>query len=261
VGGQAARGRAERRQGTGGASLGAGGRAALAAWMDDAALVRAVAAWAGRPSPRALAGLRAGAAVEVDVAESVRAAIRRAGALTAITRRPRRRKIPTLLVLWDVSGSMAQYVPHFFPWLYGVRRVRPACRVVAFGRDWADITPWLALPPGAARSRLGELAGVFGGGTAIAATLMAVREAGWLTSGTVLVVISDGWEAEQPEWLAGELAHAAAAVRRLVWVNPLMALPGYQPIQRGVVVARRYADRMAAGMPYDDLARLGEQDA
>lgn len=238
-----------------------GGRAALAPWLLDPSLGRAVAAWSGRPTTRALAGARSGAVVEPDVVATMRSARRRAGLVSDLRRRPRRRRRARLLVLWDVSGSMAEFVPHFFPWIYGVAATRPHLRVWAFGRDYEDITDELRRPAEEARRHLGRLAGVFGGGTAIAATMAAARSAGLIAPSTVVVVISDGWEAERPEALAGELAAWAGSVRRLVWINPLMSIPGYQPVQRGIVIARRYADRMAAGMPYGDLARVGEQDA
>ena len=162
-----------------------------------------------------------------------------------------------MVVLWDVSGSMGEFVPHFFPWLHGLVHLREHVRVVAFARDFVEVTKALLRPPREARARLEQIQGIFGGGTAIAATVRACRRIGLVKPSTVVVVISDGWEAESPAALARELSRLAGLARKLIWVNPLMATPGYEPIQRGIETALRYADIMEPGIPYQNLSRIG----
>ena len=214
-------------------------------------------AWASRPTVGALFGVRQGTRVEPDLARTARAALRRGGVVSWPVMLARKRRRPGLLVLWDVSGSMGEFVPHFFPWLHGLVHTREDVRVVAFARDFVEVTGELQKPPHAARTGLERIAGIFGGGTAIAATVRASRLIGLVRPSTIVVVISDGWEAESPALLASELAVLAGQARSLIWVNPLMATPGYQPVQRGIETALRYADIMEAGLPYQTLARLG----
>lgn len=249
--------RPERRQGVGGGTLAPGGRAGLVDPRLDRPLREAVAAWMSRPSVGALFGVRHGVDVVPDLAGTARAALRRGGMVSWPVKEPRRRRRPGVLVLWDVSGSMGEFVPHFFPWLHGLVQARENVRVVAFARDFVEVTGALLNPAGEARAALQHVEGIFGGGTAIASTVRACRLLGLVRPSTVVVMISDGWEAEAPAALAHELAALVGEARRLVWVNPLMATPGYEPVQRGIETALRYADIMEAGLPYASLTRLG----
>ena len=250
----------DRRQGVGGASLAAGGTLAAPgtpAWPDGLQL--AVASWTARPTVPALHQHRAGRRREVDLAATLSAARRTAGQVWQVRRRAGRRRRPGLVVLWDVSGSMADQIRYYGLWLAGVVRERPDVAVYAFGADWADVTPLLA----DTRDVWGALRQFeeWGGGTAIGQAVAGVVAASVLRPSTRVVVISDGWEAAPPDQLAWALARLKNRCARLVWLNPLMATPGYEPIQRGIRVALRYVDRMTAGATYQDLARVGQAEA
>lgn len=241
----------------GGGTLAPGGRAGLPDPHLDPALREAILAWGTRPTVGALYGSRIGAKVEPDLAGTARAALRRGGVVSWPVMMARRRRRPGVVVLWDVSGSMGEFVPHFFPWLHGLVQTREDVRVMAFARDFVEVTAELRRPAREARAALERIQGIFGGGTAIAATVRACRLLGLVKPSTVVVVISDGWEADSPRELAGELSSIAGQARKLIWVNPLMATPGYEPVQRGIETALRYADIMEPGIPYRNLSRMG----
>jgi uncharacterized protein with von Willebrand factor type A (vWA) domain len=253
-------GRPELRQGAGGASLAAGGTLDPSAAGEDAAgLLAAVRAWGARPTVGALERRRAGPHREIDVRATLQGARRTGGKLVRVARRPRRRRPPGLVVAWDVSGSMADQIRYYGAWLAGLVRGRPDVRVFAFGSASAEVTELLADPRDVwkALARFDQ----WGGGTAIGRALAAIVDTGALRPSTRVVVVSDGWEAAPPEQLAQALARLRDRAARVLWLNPLMATPGYEPVQRGIRVARRYVDRMAAGATYRELARLGATEA
>lgn len=258
--GEAAPAPPDRRQGVGGASLAAGGT--LDASPPETAwdgLRLAVASWTARQAVPALHQKRAGRRRDVDLAATVRAARRTGGQVWQVRRRAGRRRTPGLVVLWDVSGSMADQIRYYGVWLAGLVSRRTDVAVYAFGAAWADVTPLLADTDNVwgALARFEE----WGGGTAIGQAVAGVVAASVLRPSTRVVVISDGWEAAPADELARALARLKNRCARVVWLNPLMATPGYEPIQRGIRVALRYVDRMAAGATYRDLARIGQAEA
>lgn len=231
--------------------------------MAGGALFAAVLAWTGDPRRPALKGRRHGIGGRVNLARTIREARRQGGRLMRLVREPAPRRPRDLVVLWDVSGSMAEYIPHYLPWLHGVVVRRPRTRVVIFGTEAVEVTPLLRGPYGRARATLEAVRHAWGGGTAIGRAVDVVNREVLPRAGpsVMVVVISDGWEAEPEARLNRALARLKRRVDRLVWVNPLAATPGYRPVQRGIVVARRYADRMAAGATYPGLETLGLQEA
>jgi uncharacterized protein with von Willebrand factor type A (vWA) domain len=225
-----------------------------------AALRQAVEAWRGRERRVGRRGVRRGPRVEPDWATVRRQAARRGGLVLVAAHRARRRRPVPVVVLWDVSGSMGEYVPLYLPWLRELARRRAHLRVLAFGPAVEDVTALLRRDLGEVADTLRRMS-VFGGGTAIGRAVEVMLEADAVRASSLVIIISDGWEGESPERLARALARLRGRARRLMWLNPLRATPGYRPLQRGMMVAARYMDRVAAGASLAELARLGEAEA
>jgi uncharacterized protein with von Willebrand factor type A (vWA) domain len=86
------------------------------------------------------------------------------------------------------------------------------------------------------------------GGTRIGACLSTFNE-DWrkLVDGrTVVVILSDGWDTGDPEDLAGELRRLKMRSRKLVWLNPLLGSPDYQPLTQGMQAALPHLDVFAS---------------
>jgi uncharacterized protein with von Willebrand factor type A (vWA) domain len=63
----------------------------------------------------------------------------------------------------------------------------------------------------------------------------------------VVVIVSDGWEREDPELVGREMARLARAAFAVVWVNPLKGDPNYQPLAGGMRAALPFVDRFLPG--------------
>ena len=80
----------------------------------------------------------------------------------------------------------------------------------------------------------------WGGGTRIGGAL---REFNYkwsrrvLNGGAVVLIISDGWDRGNSEYLAKEMEHLSRSCHRLIWLNPLLGMPGYQPLTEGILAA------------------------
>jgi uncharacterized protein with von Willebrand factor type A (vWA) domain len=61
----------------------------------------------------------------------------------------------------------------------------------------------------------------------------------------VVVILSDGWDTEEPEVVGAELRKIRQRVSKLVWLNPLLGLEQYEPVTRGMKAALPYIDVFA----------------
>ena len=166
-----------------------------------------------------------------------------------------------VVIIWDVSGSMEPYIPLYLPWVYQWATMRGA-GVFAFGTRIIDFTNQMSLPyvqvPGVLAKRLD----VFGTGTSIGENLLQfLNDWGdrWLSPSTTVIVISDGWDVGSPEVLGQAMARLRQRIRRLVWIHPLMATPGFAPKTRALKVALRYVDAMFPGEDAMALVRLKDR--
>jgi uncharacterized protein with von Willebrand factor type A (vWA) domain len=77
-----------------------------------------------------------------------------------------------------------------------------------------------------------------------------------LGRGAVVVILSDGWDRGDPEMLAEEMARLRRSAHRVVWLNPLKAAEGYEPLARGMAAALPHTDHFLAGNSLRSLAEL-----
>ena len=94
------------------------------------------------------------------------------------------------------------------------------------------------------------------GGTRIGEAVSVLnREYGRLIGrGSVVVLLSDGWDRGDPDLLGEELARLRRCAHRLIWLNPLAADPRWEPLTRGMVAASPHLDRV---LPGNSLLSLG----
>ena len=79
-----------------------------------------------------------------------------------------------------------------------------------------------------------------------------------MARGAVVVVLSDGWDRGEPEQMALEMERLHRTAHRVVWVNPLKASPGYEPIARGMAAAIPHVDMFLEGHSLDSLQTLSD---
>ncbi|MEX2314499.1 MAG: VWA domain-containing protein, partial [Thermomicrobiales bacterium] len=74
-----------------------------------------------------------------------------------------------------------------------------------------------------------------------------------LRNGAVVLIISDGWDRGDPQLLGAEMMRLQRSCYRLIWLNPLLGSPRYQPLTRGMQAALPYIDDF---MPVHNLESL-----
>jgi uncharacterized protein with von Willebrand factor type A (vWA) domain len=74
-----------------------------------------------------------------------------------------------------------------------------------------------------------------------------------LGHGATVVLISDGWDRGDPQDLKDAVSKLQRSCRRLVWMNPLMGDPAYEPLTTGLKAALPHVDDF---LPCHNLASL-----
>jgi uncharacterized protein with von Willebrand factor type A (vWA) domain len=172
-----------------------------------------------------------------------------------------RKVVPRKLVLLcDVSGSMSAYSRALLLFVHAVVGTGPGVEAFAFGTRLQRLTSALqARDPDAALVRAAEASAAWGTGTRIGASLREFNETYGrraLSRGAVVVIVSDGWERDDPALLARELARLSRAAYAVVWVNPLKGRPGYEPLSGGMRAALPCVDRFLPGHNLRSLEEL-----
>ncbi len=192
-----------------------------------------------------------------DVRRTVRRALRTHGEVVRRSWRRRRERPRRLVLILDVSGSMAEYSRVLLQFAHsaatGARHVEAFC----FGTRLTRVTEALRRrDPDRALSEAASAVVDWQGGTRIGESLREFMRA-WgrhgKARGAVVIICSDGLERGDPEVLRDEMARLSRLAHRVVWVNPLKADPGYRPLARGMRAALPHVDVFVSG---HDLASL-----
>ena len=196
-----------------------------------------------------------------DLRATVRASLRHGGEL--IERRYREPGVrPRRVVLvCDVSGSMAPYSRMLLQYLQASVAARTRVEAFVFGTRLTRVTRDLeGRDPDRALERAAERVTDWSGGTRIGAALAELnREHGRrLGRGAVIVVLSDGWDRGDPEQLGAEMARLRRTAHRLLWLNPLAADPRYEPLTRGMQAAMPHVDHLLPGNSIASLETLAD---
>jgi uncharacterized protein len=98
------------------------------------------------------------------------------------------------------------------------------------------------------------------GGTRIGASLAELkREHGRrMGRGSIVVILSDGWDRGDPDELAAEMARLRRCAHRVMWLNPLAADPRYEPLTRGMRAALPHVDHLLPGNSIASLEALAD---
>jgi len=174
----------------------------------------------------------------IDLRATLRRSVGAGGALTPLRFRARRRRPPPLCVLCDISGSMDRYARMLLHFLHAVTNDRHRVHVLTFGTRLTNITRHLRhRDVDVALSRVAEAVEDWAGGTRIGRCLHEFNFR-WsrrlLGQNAVVLLISDGLDADAGDGLAFEAERLSKSCARLVWLNPLLRYAGFEARPAGI---------------------------
>jgi uncharacterized protein with von Willebrand factor type A (vWA) domain len=196
-----------------------------------------------------------------DLRATVRASLRHGGELMERRYREPGLRPRRIVLVCDVSGSMAPYARMLLQYLQASVAARARVEAFVFGTRLTRVTRDLeGRDPDRALARAAERVTDWSGGTRIGVALAELnREHGRrIGRGAVVVILSDGWDRGDPDLLAAEMARLRRTAHRLLWLNPLAADPRYEPLTRGMRAALPHVDHLLPGNSIASLESLAD---
>ena len=201
---------------------------------------------------------RLGRGQKIDMRRSLRRNLRYGGEMMEWSyRMPKYRPRP-LVIIADVSGSMERYTRLLLHFNYGLLTgLAQPVEAFVFSTQLTRITRQLHdKDVDRAMREVSSSVKDWSGGTRIGEALKSFNY-DWarrvLGRGAVVLLISDGWDRGDPELLSREIARLQRSCYRLIWLNPLLGSPEYEPLTRGMQAALPYIDDF---LPVHNLASL-----
>ncbi|MGE3811248.1 MAG: VWA domain-containing protein [Candidatus Nanopelagicales bacterium] len=186
----------------------------------------------------------------LDVRATLRASHRTSGDPVHRVHRKARRRPRRVVLIADVSGSMEPYSRVYLHLMRGAV-VALGSEAFVFATRLTRLTRQLQhTDPDIAYRRAAAAAPDWSGGTRIGNALKAFLDQHGrrgLARGSVVVVVSDGWELGDPELVGRMMEQLSRLAFHIVWVNPRKAARGYQPLVGGMAAALPYIDTFVSG--------------
>lgn len=204
------------------------------------------------------------ASASPDLRRTVRTTLRQHGEPSELFWRERKRKPRRLVLLLDVSGSMADYSRNLLQFAYSMRRASKRVEVFCFGTRLTRITPALERRrPDDALDRAAKLVFDWEGGTRIGGSIETfVRQWGrrGMSRGSIVVICSDGLDRGEPAVLEKSMEQLSMLSHKIVWVNPHVGdEQNHSPATLGMMVAEPYIDLLLSGRDLRGLEELAER--
>jgi uncharacterized protein len=201
--------------------------------------------------------LAPGKGATIDARTSFRRNLRYAGEPLDLTTRARKIKPRPLVLLCDISGSMERYTRLLLHFMHTLSNSAYQVESFVFSTRLTRITLQLRHKSiDVTMRQVGADVKDWGGGTRIGDGLHDFNYR-WtrrvLGRGAVVMIITDGWDRGDPELLRSEIIRLQRNAHRLIWLNPLIGSPQYEPLTRGALAMRPYVDDF---LPVRNLANL-----
>ena len=209
------------------------------------------------PTRRTVAAARG---QRVDLRATLRRATGAAGTVSPLRWRRRGRRTPPLVILCDISGSMDRYARMLLHFLHAITGDRDRIHVLLFGTRLTNITRHLRhRDVDVALARVRSAVPDWAGGTRIGACLEEFNRR-WsrrlLGQNAVVLLISDGLDAEAGDGLGVQMERLHKSCRRLVWLNPLLRYEGFEPRPAGIRAMLPHVDEFLPVHNLDSLVQL-----
>ena len=193
-----------------------------------------------------------------DLRKTINEAMRTYGEVVDLSYRKRRVKLRPIILILDISGSMADYSLRLLQFAWSVRRVAQKVEVFAFGTRLSYLSNALkSRKIDDALERAAKDVIDWEGGTRIGTALDTfVRDYGrrGMARGAIVVICSDGLDRGDPELLAQAMERIKRLAHTVVWMNPHKGSnENYKPTSLGMLVAEPHIDVL---LSCHDLASL-----
>ena len=197
-----------------------------------------------------------------DLRRTLRASLQTGGVPVGPRWRWRPRRVPRFVVLVDGSRSMSGAASTAMTIAAALAGVTPRIEMFTFSTALQRVTGDLRRATAGVRVTIESERDAWGGGTSIGACLRACLrspEGRRIGRDTVVIIASDGLDVGEPDTLRSAMHDLRTRAAAVVWLNPLLDTPGYEPTSRGMRAARPFITTFANVKDAAGLARLSRR--
>ncbi len=182
----------------------------------------------------------------IDIRKSIRKNLLSNDEIINLSRKVKKKNIKVVL-LCDVSKSMDLYSRFFIQFMYAFKKLMHQSELFVFSTRLYHITEEISADTlSKSLEQITKKVDDWASGTRIGESLdHFVKDYShrYLSSKTVIFMLSDGWDTGDPELISESMASIHKRAMKVIWLNPLMQNPEWKPEVLG----------MSAAMPYIDL--------
>jgi uncharacterized protein with von Willebrand factor type A (vWA) domain len=194
-----------------------------------------------------------------DLRRTLRASLQTGGEALVARWLQRPRRTPRFALLIDGSRSMGPYARNALQIAVAMAGATTQLEVFTFSTALQRVTNEVRRSAAGEARRLERLQHAWAGGTSIGRCLQQfLRQFGERTIGrdTVVMIVSDGLDIGEPDVLRDAMRELHRRSAGIVWLNPLLETPGYEPTAAGMKAARPYITTFASANDSLAFARL-----
>ena len=167
---------------------------------------------------------------------------------------------PAIIVLCDISGSMAQYSRMFLHFMHAMTNNGNRVHSFLFGTRLTNISRYLRNKDvDLALEETAKAVEDWSGGTRIGFCLKQFNQH-WsrrmLGQGAVVILLTDGLDRGEGPELGKQMERLSKSCRQLVWLNPLLRYKKFEPRAEGVRIMLPYVDVFRSAHNINSLAEL-----
>ena len=167
---------------------------------------------------------------------------------------------PAIIVLCDISGSMAQYSRMFLHFMHAMTNNGDRVHSFLFGTRLTNISRYLRNKDvDLALEETAKAVEDWSGGTRIGFCLKQFNQH-WsrrmLGQGAVVILLTDGLDRGEGPELGKQMERLSKSCRQLVWLNPLLRYKKFEPRAEGVRIMLPYVDVFRSAHNINSLAEL-----
>lgn len=199
----------------------------------------------------------AGKGRRINMRRLMKDMIRRQGDMSCLPTHRRKQKPRPVVLLCDISGSMERYTRVLLHFMHTLAGSLFQVESFVYSTDMTRITRQIRQKNvDEALEDVGQAVMQWGGGTMTGECL---RRFNWVWSrrvlgrGAVVLLITDGWDRGDIPLLHTEMGRLRRSCQRLIWLNPLLDVPEYEPLTRGAQALLPYVHDF---LPITNLANL-----
>jgi uncharacterized protein with von Willebrand factor type A (vWA) domain len=196
---------------------------------------------------------------KIDLRRTLRKSLRYGGTPIELCKKRLKPQTPKLIIIVDVSRSMAMYSFLFLRFARGLISVFRDVQAYAYNTQLLPITDALKQTDlMRVRNSLAMMSDGWAGGTKIGESLHKFNQqyGQSVNKRSLVMIVSDGLDAGPSEELSAEMQRLKRRCKKIVWLNPLLGCEGYEPIAAGMAAALPFIDLFAPANNLESLAAL-----